>query len=221
MGFYNPCDCGEKVTLEISILMALTFYMNMVSSMMPESSQTPVIGIYFSCIMTMVASSTAVTILILNFHHRQASTAEFPWYIKRIFLLWLPWLLRMKRPGQYISLDSIRLEDKMKDLMENDDKFSQSLLVNVLDMDDNVLFRRKSNAWNIDKDPVSENLRKIREEMEFITGRLKGEDEATSVESEWKFAAMVLDRLCLIMSFALFIIFGAAIFFSAPQIIVK
>jgi len=37
--------------------MALTFYMNMVSGMMPQSSETPLIGIYFSCIMVMVATS--------------------------------------------------------------------------------------------------------------------------------------------------------------------
>ena len=45
------------MTLEITILMALTFYMNMVANMMPQSSQTPLIGIYFSCIMIMVANS--------------------------------------------------------------------------------------------------------------------------------------------------------------------
>jgi hypothetical protein len=37
--------------------MSLTFFMNVVSDMQPPSSETPLIGTYFSCIMIMVASS--------------------------------------------------------------------------------------------------------------------------------------------------------------------
>ena len=57
LGFYFPPESGEKVTLEITILMSLTFFMNVVSDMQPPSSETPLIGTYFSCIMIMVASS--------------------------------------------------------------------------------------------------------------------------------------------------------------------
>ena len=50
LGFYFPPESGEKLTLEITILMSLTFFMNVVSSMTPPSSDTPLIGIYFSSI---------------------------------------------------------------------------------------------------------------------------------------------------------------------------
>ena len=43
-GFTTPPDCGEKLTLEITILMSLTFYMTMVSEMQPPSSETPILG---------------------------------------------------------------------------------------------------------------------------------------------------------------------------------
>ena len=74
LGFNFPPDSGEKVTLEITVLMSLTMFMNMVSSMQPPSSETPLIGTYFSCIMIMVASSVVCTIMILNYHHRLATT---------------------------------------------------------------------------------------------------------------------------------------------------
>ena len=64
LGFYFPPESGEKVTLEITILMSLTFFMNVVSDMQPPSSETPLIGTYFSCIMIMVASSV-VSILVM------------------------------------------------------------------------------------------------------------------------------------------------------------
>jgi len=43
-GFTTPPPCGEKLTLGITILMSLTFYMNMVSEMQPPSSETPILG---------------------------------------------------------------------------------------------------------------------------------------------------------------------------------
>ena len=56
--------------------MALTFFLNTVSDMMPPSSDTPLISTYFSCIMIMVASSVVCTIMILNYHHRLASNHQ-------------------------------------------------------------------------------------------------------------------------------------------------
>lgn len=66
LGFYFPPESGEKVTLEITILMSLTFFMNVVSDMQPPSSETPLIGTYFSCIMIMVASSVVSILVIVS-----------------------------------------------------------------------------------------------------------------------------------------------------------
>ena len=127
LGFYFPPQSGEKVTLEITILMALTFYMNQaihfsiqlsiflqqgqlfqVSEMQPPSSETPLIGIYFSCIMIIVANSVVCTIFIINFHHRLAANCVMPLWIRTLFLLWLPWLLRQNR----LQIDKQRMTKK-------------------------------------------------------------------------------------------------------------
>lgn len=63
------------------------------------------VGTYFNCIMFMVASSVVSTILILNYHHRNANTHEMSGWVKLIFLYWLPMILRMKRPGQPNSME--------------------------------------------------------------------------------------------------------------------
>ena len=57
LGFCYPPEGGEKVSLEITILMALTFFMQVVSSMQPPSSQIPIISKYFTSILVMVACS--------------------------------------------------------------------------------------------------------------------------------------------------------------------
>lgn len=81
-GFQTPPDSGEKLTLCITILMSLTFFMNMVSSMMPPTSDTPLIGIYFSMIMAMVACSVVCTVLILNYHKRTVDTHTMPPWVE-------------------------------------------------------------------------------------------------------------------------------------------
>ena len=102
--------------------------------------------------MFMVASSCITTIMILNYHHRLADTHEMPeWVGKRksnytpntdlfhqvqaVFLQWIPWLLRMSRPGEKVTLKTIKMAQKMKDL-DMKETSSKSLLTNVLDMDD-------------------------------------------------------------------------------------
>ena len=67
----------------MTILLSLTIFLNTVSEIIPITSDSPLIGTYFNCIMFMVASSVVTTIMILNYHHRRPDTHEMPdWVIK-------------------------------------------------------------------------------------------------------------------------------------------
>ena len=66
LGFYYPPEAGEKVSLEITILMALTFFMQVVSDMQPPSSDIPIISKYFTFIMVMVACSVVSQNIYIN-----------------------------------------------------------------------------------------------------------------------------------------------------------
>ena len=54
-----------------------------------------------------------------------------------IFLQWLPWMLRMSRPGRPLTRKNIQLKSKLEKL-EREDKQGNSLLA-VLDMEDDNL----------------------------------------------------------------------------------
>ena len=61
----------------------------------------------------------------------------------------------------------------------------------------------------------------ILKEIKVITDKIRDDEESTAIESDWKFAAMVLDRLCLI-TFTLFTIIATlAVLAAAPHVIVK
>ena len=58
---------------------------------------------------------------------------KYHFQVRVIFLQWIPFLLRMSRPGEKFSFKTIQIQNKMKEI---DPPGSRSLLANVLDMDD-------------------------------------------------------------------------------------
>ena len=68
---------------------------------------------------------------------------------------------------------------------------------------------------------VPRELSLILKEIKVITDKIRDDEESSAIESDWKFAAMVLDRLCLI-TFTLFTIVATlAVLAAAPHVIVK
>ena len=68
---------------------------------------------------------------------------------------------------------------------------------------------------------ANRELKSILKEMRFMTNRLKAMDEENEIESDWKFAAMVIDRFCLIIFTTFTIVTTVAVLFSAPHILVE
>jgi len=268
LGFTLPPDSGEKLSLGVTIMLAITIFSSIVGDMLPITDTTPLIGMYFSCIMFMVSSSCITTILILNYHHRLADTHEMPDWVQAVFLQWLPWLLHMsRRPGEKITRKTIMMAHKME--LDMKETSSKSLLSNVLDMDDdfrnttlpsntnpvhhpshvtghqNAGFVRNTNnglekLLGLDersngdvpngdiskKSPKSQlsglhrELGAILKEIKVITDKIRDEDESSNIEADWKFAAMVIDRLCLIF-FTLFTAIATFVTLAvAPHVLV-
>ncbi|KYN06588.1 Neuronal acetylcholine receptor subunit alpha-7 [Cyphomyrmex costatus] len=277
LGFTLPPDSGEKLSLGVTILLSLTVFLNMVAETMPATSDAvPLLGTYFNCIMFMVASSVVSTILILNYHHRNADSHEMGRWVKLIFLYWLPRLLRMSRPGQEEQDKEIQKSQKPSPVtttsksygdLELHQRSSKSLLANVLDLDDNALASHNNLLNNVHapttphhqhatplphashpphqvlhmphqhphppdaSTPHVEILQNacfcaryelvlILKEIKMITNQLKSEDENTKISNDWKFAAMVIDRMCLIIFTLFTIIATITVLLSAPHIIV-
>lgn len=97
--FYLPSDCGEKVTLCISVLLSLTVFLLVITETIPSTSLViPLIGEYLLFTMIFVTLSIVITVFVLNVHYRTPKTHTMPCWVKRVFLELLPRVMFMTRP---------------------------------------------------------------------------------------------------------------------------
>ncbi|XP_054611595.1 neuronal acetylcholine receptor subunit alpha-10 isoform X1 [Dunckerocampus dactyliophorus] len=99
LGFYLPADSGEKVSLGVTVLLALTVFQLLVAESMPPSESVPLIGKYYIATMTMVTASTALTIFIMNIHHCGPEARPVPAWAERFILKYLARMCFVREVG--------------------------------------------------------------------------------------------------------------------------
>ncbi|XP_056337266.1 neuronal acetylcholine receptor subunit beta-2 [Danio aesculapii] len=204
--FYLPSDCGEKMTLCISVLLALTVFLLLISKIVPPTSlAVPLIGKYLMFTMVLVTFSIVTSVCVLNVHHRSPSTHRMPEWVKRVFLHKLPFFLLMRRPGRSNVRERFRRKHQRK-------SFSSDAKGLRLDGDSYFLSDdpgRVCGAWRVGDLPEGSEFRqrvKVRhdpdvdeaiEGVRFIAEHMKIEDDDEGIIEDWKYVAMVIDRLFL------------------------
>ncbi|CAB3399887.1 unnamed protein product [Caenorhabditis bovis] len=89
----------HKITFSISILVTLTvFFLVLIDLMPPTSLVIPMFGRYLITTMILVALSTVVSVITVNFRFRSGSAHKMSPWIQAVFLKFLPRILMMKRP---------------------------------------------------------------------------------------------------------------------------
>ncbi|GFR01904.1 acetylcholine receptor subunit alpha-type acr-16 [Trichonephila clavata] len=216
LGFTLPPDSGEKLTLGVTILLSLTVFLLLVAETMPPTSDAvPLIGTYFACIMIMVAFSVVMTVVVLNYHHRSSDTHEMPDCVRSLFLIWLPWILRMQQPSAKLQRKAIFGSKKELEIVRQ--RSSRSLLANVMDIDDLGSDDQATPATV--RGCFDRELTAILRELRYITCRMKREDRVNDIIAEWKYAAVVVDRVCLILFSAFTVLSTCICLFSAPHLV--
>ncbi|KMZ01301.1 acetylcholine receptor subunit alpha-like isoform X3 [Drosophila simulans] len=224
--FYLPSDSGEKVTLSISILISLhVFFLLVVEIIPPTSLVVPLLGKYLIFAMILVSISICVTVVVLNVHFRSPQTHKMAPWVKRVFIDFLPAFLFIKRPTYNFETSitangpfggSCQVHGPVPPLTH----CSSDEIAAVPDMDIGSL-GMKSPILNNPAFSHSKCLPKIHKScfcVRFIAEHTKMQEDSTKVKEDWKYVAMVLDRLFLWI-FTLAVVVGTAgIILQAPTL---
>uniref|UniRef100_A0A8C5MMW0 Cholinergic receptor nicotinic alpha 2 subunit n=1 Tax=Leptobrachium leishanense TaxID=445787 RepID=A0A8C5MMW0_9ANUR len=225
--FYLPSDCGEKITLCISVLLSLTVFLLLITEIIPSTSLViPLIGEYLLFTMIFVTLSIVITVFVLNVHHRSPSTHKMPLWVRSVFLDHIPRWLFMKRPpppveeviSQY-DASELKLSTSKYWMETNvDEKWgdaeaelhtchgrhvsSHSPSLQYRYDYDHQVSGGQSQAPRQSTEPnflLSPSILKALEGVHYIADHLRAEDADFSVKEDWKYVAMVIDRIFLWM----------------------
>ncbi|CAF0802063.1 unnamed protein product [Adineta steineri] len=213
--FYLPSDCGEKLTLSISIFVALqVFYLLLVDLIPPTSIKLSLLGTYLLFTLVLVNASIFITIITLNIHWRHPNTHHMPAWVKRWFFEIIPPLIFMSKP---------RIASAILRPTTNTEEDESILLNNTTTTTNNTTNLHKLNRYlktiSIDKYPPT--IQQAIKDIRYIS-ETQREAQQDDLEREgWRFIALVIDRCCLIVFIFLTTIGSCLTLLTAPSMHTK
>ncbi|CAK6439457.1 unnamed protein product [Pipistrellus nathusii] len=231
--FYLPSDCGEKMTLCISVLLALTVFLLLISKIVPPTSlDVPLVGKYLMFTMVLVTFSIVTSVCVLNVHHRGPGTHTMAPWVRALFLERLPALLFLQPPRrrgarQRLRQRLCRRQGEREGAAAPSPRGAPSADLCTCFVN-RASVRGLAGALGAEPAPAAAipvprrlrgpcgcGLREAVDGVRFIADHMRSEDEDQSVCEDWKYVAMVIDRLFLWI-FVFVCVFGTIGMFLQP-----
>ncbi|KAJ8282886.1 hypothetical protein COCON_G00054050 [Conger conger] len=204
--FYLPPGAGEKMTLSISVLIALTVFMLLLADRVPETSLgIPIIVNYVMFTMILVTFSVILSVVVLNLHHRTPSTHHMPLWVRKVFIHALPKYLGMQRPNPEKPLVEEPTEDTPMSRMDNRRpgteyfirKINPQLILPWRGRSDSTVqlqsfFDTESYCLILPPD-----LKSAIAAVTYMAEQLRKQDTDDTMTEDWQYIAIVVDRLFL------------------------
>ncbi|XP_023371367.1 neuronal acetylcholine receptor subunit alpha-2 isoform X2 [Otolemur garnettii] len=219
--FYLPSDCGEKITLCISVLLSLTVFLLLITEIIPSTSLViPLIGEYLLFTMIFVTLSIVITVFVLNVHHRSPSTHTMPGWVRGALLGCVPRWLLMSRPlpplelrapaglklgSSYHWLETDVDAEEREALAVEEERWVRaaysatraSALHSHGGLHQGASGPKAEASLQESGVLLSPRMQKALEGVRYIADHLRAEDADSSVKEDWKYVAMVIDRIFL------------------------
>ncbi|XP_076843596.1 cholinergic receptor, nicotinic, beta 1 (muscle) like isoform X1 [Brachyhypopomus gauderio] len=205
--FYLPPGAGEKMTLSISVLIALTVFMLLLADRVPETSLAiPIIVNYVMFTMILVTFSVILSVVVLNLHHRTSSTHYMPGWMRVVFINLLPPYLGMDRPRPEGPAEEQEPDDgpplNLHSGRPGGEYFIRRINPELVlpwkgsHTDNTVKLQRffDSESYCLILPP---DLKSAIAAVTYMAEQLKKQDVDDTMTDDWQYIAMVVDRLFL------------------------
>ncbi|XP_061061900.1 acetylcholine receptor subunit delta isoform X2 [Eubalaena glacialis] len=222
--FYLPADCGEKTSMAISVLLAQSVFLLLISKRLPATSMAiPLIGKFLLFGMVLVTMVVVICVIVLNIHFRTPSTHMLSEGVKKLFLETLPEVLHMSRPAEDGPSPGtlIRRSSSLGYISKAEEYFSlksRSDLMFEKQSERHGLARRLTTAR---RPPVGSEqaqqelfseLKPAVDGANFIVNHMKDQNNYNEEKDCWNRIARTVDRLCLFVVTPIMVVGTAWIF---------
>nr|AIT71768.1 acetylocholine receptor beta subunit 29 [Anisakis simplex] len=240
--FFLPTDSGEKMTLTISVLLSIVVFLLLVSKILPPTSSTiPLMAKYLLLTFVLNVITILVTVIIINVYFRGPTTHRMPKWVRTTFLQVMPKLLCMQRPKQLLRKMAAHAAAQkangaatMVSALPGIGEFSlnpsahhpfcpsadesryQPPAIELTHSDSVRPFQR--DPTTSEYYPLSADAMRAIDAIEYITDHLKQDEEYKMYRDDWKYVAMIIDRLLLYVFFGITVGGTCGILFSAPYV---
>uniref|UniRef100_A0A3Q4I0V7 Neurotransmitter-gated ion-channel transmembrane domain-containing protein n=1 Tax=Neolamprologus brichardi TaxID=32507 RepID=A0A3Q4I0V7_NEOBR len=207
--FLLPADSGEKISLGERSGMTMLLRLSFLSLVTECPLDVCLSAQYFATTMVIVGLSVIATVLVLQYHHHDPDGGHMPQWVSH--------------STSFLLLHFNYVAPACADLSARSPVWSlrcaESALTSSGPTNKPDVIGLSCSVTAAGGSALETELNQILEEVRYIAGRFRGQDEEETVCSEWKFAAAVIDRLCLV-AFSLFtILCTIGILMSAPNFV--
>lgn len=255
LGFFLPPESGERITLSITILLAMAVFLQLVGESLPRNSETiPLLGTFYIAIMAEISISLMLTCFVLNIHYRgTGNTAqEVPVWAKILILDWLGYVLCVRRSFRNESSQQSKVSEKRFVDSRNKKGYSVSLAYEYADMNfapstschcSRCMHARGLIYNNADRNHIHspdmpkfidnrfpgeasptgstgwkrrQNEPNLAEEISVLSNSIREREKMEKHQEDWKYFAMVMDRMFFWLYFTTIIISSLTIILRRP-----
>lgn len=183
LGFFLPPESGERITLSITVLLAMAVFLQLVAETLPRNSETiPLLGKFYITIMAEISISLMSTCWVLNIHHRNSgrSIVKTPEWVEVFVLGWLANILCVRKPNDYVEVSSLVENQENKDGGHDNEDDNGEIQVSI---ESQELEKRSSRASKNGEahallslnyvTPVCRSITKIQERLSLQNGVTK------------------------------------------------
>ena len=207
-GFMLPPTSGEKLSLEMTVLLFLSVFLLMVEESLPASSEHfPILGVYFAVIMFLVSLSILISIIVINIHHKGEQSRPIPHWLRILVFRWLARMVCVKPE----TCEEYMVCQTVKSTVGADTLASFSFSSPNVQCGDG--HGDYDNLQNLQHDNDEENfpqftgLKEVLERQLSISqaqeARVREKIEHDVISEEWLKLAFIADRVFLIVSASL------------------